>query len=81
MDWIVASYRNTQVGQLQTNAVYGIIIFALMTAVVGYKYGCGTLAGWHVIPLAASLIATTISVIVGINTASQKPSLSARGNT
>ena len=80
MDWIVASYRNTQVAQLQTDAVYDIIILALLSAMAGWMYGHGRLAWWLVIPLAASILATTISVIMGINNASQKPSLSARGS-
>ena len=80
MDWIIASYRNTPVAQLQSDAVYDIIILALMAAVAGYYYGHGTLAWWLVIPLGASFFATTISVIMGINNASQKPSLSARGS-
>ena len=43
-------------------------------------YGRGVLAWWFVIPLGASFLATTVSVIMGINNASQKPSLSARGS-
>ena len=43
-----------------------------MAAVANYKYGHGTLAWWLIIPLGASLLATTISVIMGINNGSQK---------
>ncbi len=81
MDWIVASYRNTQVAQLQSDAVYDIIVFALLAALCGWMYGRGTLAWWLVIPLGASFLATTVSVVMGINNASQKPSLSARGSS
>ena len=80
MDWIVASYRNTQVAQLQTDAIYDIIILTLLSAVGGWMYGRGVLAWWFVIPLGASFLATTVSVIMGINNASQKPSLSARSS-
>ena len=80
MDWIVASYRNTQTGQLQTDAVYDIIVLTVLSVLGGWKYGRDTLAWWFVIPWGASFLATTISVIMGINNASQKPSLSPRSS-
>lgn len=81
MDWIVASYRNTQVAQLQSDAVYDIVVFALLASLCGWMYGRDALAWWLVIPLGASFLATTVSVVMGINNASQKPSLSARGSS
>jgi hypothetical protein len=78
MDWIVASHRNTPTSQLQTDAIYDIIVLAVLSGLGGWMYGRETLAWWLVIPWGASLLAATISVVMGINNASQKPSLSAR---
>jgi hypothetical protein len=80
MDWIIASYRNTPTGQLQTDAIYDIIVLAALSGLGGWMYGRGTLAWWLVIPWGASFLAATISVVMGINNSSQKPSLSQRGS-